>query len=670
MGFFLRVGQLVGRRACIVAAATGLLVPATSFAQQPDPTWLQSIDELMDVETTSAAKREKRLGDTAAAAFVLSRDDIRRSGADSVPGLLRLVPGVHVAQIDGNKWAVTVRGFNSRWANKLLVMIDGQSVYADLFSGVYWDALDVPIDLIERIEVIRGPGGSLWGANAVNGVINIITRTAGTRGGAASATLGSFGHSTASLRYAGAVGGRVRYHSYFGAGDQDAIVPDITVDKWRSVRFGGGVVADVSTRDSLELQAAGHRGGSWATSPRVESSAPLRHVYEPTETSTDSHRASLKWSRALRRGGVVQTAASWMATSRDDRVLSATNEVFEFSFQHAAGRKGRHELTWGAAFRQSDIAATGSPTYDLNPGASRQSQTGAFVQDDLRFAADRVVITLGSKVERFTQTGWHWQPTARALWNLTPRQSVWTAASRAVRTPSLTERGMVVNLFETTGRTLMIAQLFGNPHLREESLKAFEAGYRWTASAVSVDLAAYHNRYDDAVNLEVGAPYFVTSPGVPHLVLPVMFDNKMLVSTAGGEALLTVSASPRWRIVGSYGLFTVSSRLQPDSRNFATAAFDASSPRHQGSVRSLFALPAGLDLDTTVFLVGAIHSEDVPAYARVDTRIGWRVRRAIDVSVLARNLLGNAHREFAGTSAGTTATELRRKVSVMTTWRF
>lgn len=646
------------------------MVPGTGVAQTADPAWLQSIDELMAVETTSAAKRERRLADTAAAAFVLTRDDIRRSGARTVPGLLRLVPGVQVAQIDGNKWAVTVRGFNSRWANKLLVMIDGQSVYSDLFSGVYWDALDVPIDLIERIEVIRGPGGSLWGANAVNGIVNIITQTPASRGGAASGTVGSRGLSTLAMRYAAPIGGRVRYHAYIGAGDQDALVPEIASDQWRSVRFGGGVVTDLSTRDSLDWQLSGHRSETWATSTKVVSPVPLRRVLEPTETIAEVYRGSLKWTRGLRDGGTLQAAGSWMQTDRNDTILLAANEVMEFSFQHAVGRKGRHELTWGGGFRKSEIAATGSATFDLASDGSTQSQTGAFVQDEIRFAADRVVVTLGSKLERFTQTGWHWQPTARALWNATRRQTLWAAASRAVRTPSLTERDMVVNLFETTGRTVMIAKLFGNPNLREESLKAYEAGYRLTASAVSIDLAAYHNHYDDAVNLEIGTPYFVTSAAIPHLILPVVFDNKRVVSTAGAEALVTVSASPRWRIVGGYGLFTVSSRLQPGSRNFADAAFDASAPRHQGTVRSLFALPAGVDLDSTMFVVGAIDSTQVPAYVRFDTRLGWRVRPALDLSLVASNLFDHRHREFTAIDGGVVGTQLRRQISVQTTWRF
>ena len=666
-----KLTQFAGRWGSPLAIAMVLTASATtSFAQSQDPSWLRSIDELMDVEVSSAARRERRLSDTAAAAFVLTRDDIRRSGLDDVPSLLRLVPGVQVGQINAHTWAVTVRGFNSRWANKLLVMIDGQSVYSDVFSGVYWDALDVPIDSIERIEVVRGPGGSLWGANAVNGIINIITRTSATDGGALTATVGGFGLSTASARYGSSIGTRVRYHTYFGGGDQQAVDPQVTVDDWNRVRFGGGVTASLSSRDSVDLQVTAHHGMASYTGSVVLSAVPLRREIREMESVNDTMRAAAKWTRTLQDGGTLQGAATWLRNERDDAVFSSRSDTVEFSFQHVAGRRGRHELTWGASFRQSDVAMTDSPTFGMTPAAVNQAQRGFFAQDDIGFAADRVVVTLGAKAESFTHTGWHLQPTARALWHLSPRQSVWAATSRAVRTPSLSERGMFVNIFEVPGRVPMIAQLFGNPHVRHEALIAYEAGYRWTAPKVSLDVAAYRNDYSDAINLETGVPYFVGPPQVPHLVLPVVFDNKQQVSAAGGEVSLTVSASPRWRLVANYGLFTVRSRFDADSRNFATAAYDAATPRHQGAVRSLFVLPRRLDADATVYWVGRIDSDNVPAYARLDARLGWRALATLDIALLGRNILDSRHVEFTSSSTASAITTARRQIAVTSTWRF
>lgn len=659
-----------GRSARLAVAITLMAPATTSFAQSQDPTWLRSIDELMDVEVSSAARRERRLSDTAAAAFVLTRDDIRRSGLDDVPSLLRLVPGVQVGQINAHTWAVTVRGFNSRWANKLLVMIDGQSVYSDVFSGVYWDALDVPIDSIERIEVVRGPGGSLWGANAVNGIINIITRTSTTEGGAMTATVGGSGLSTASGRYASSFGTRLRYHTYFGGGDQDAVNPQVTVDDWNRIRFGGGVTASLSARDSVDLQVAAHHGAASYTGTVVVSAVPLRRDSRAIESVNDTIRGVARWTRTLQDGGTLQGGLTWLRNERDDAVLASRSDTVEFSFQHVAGRRGRHELTWGASVRNTDIAMTDSPTFGMTPSSVNQGQRGLFAQDDIGFARDRVVVTLGAKAESFTHTGWHWQPTARALWHLSARQSVWAATSRAVRTPSLSERGMFVNIFESPGRVPLIAKLFGNPHLRHEALIAYEAGYRWTAPQVSVDVTAYRNDYADAINLETGVPYFVGPPQVPHLVLPVVFDNKQQVSAAGGEVLLTVSASPRWRLVANYGLFTVRSRFDADSRDFATAAFDAATPRHQGALRSLFVLPRQLDADATVYWVGRIDSDDVPAYARLDARIGWRALGRFDIALLGRNILNSRHVEFTSSSTGSAISTARRQMAVTSTWRF
>jgi iron complex outermembrane receptor protein len=577
---------------------------------------------------------------------------------------------VQVAQIDGNKWAVTVRGFNSRWANKLLVMIDGRSIYSDVFAGVYWDALDLPVDLIERIEVIRGPGGSLWGANAVNGVINIITTTPSSRQGAVSASVGELGLATTTLRYAAPVGQRVRYQTYFSATDHGALYPGLTSDRWRSLQFGASGVFEVSARDTVDIRAAVLRSNAWGLSPTLVSSVPLLNRIGADETETTGYHGSAHWTRLLAGGGSVVAAGSWAMSRRYDHTLEADSGVLDLSFQHSASRTGRHELTWGAALRRADYVLTGSPTLGLAPGLpQRQSQAGAFLQDEINLASDRVVVTLGTKFERFARTGWHLQPSARARWVASPRQTVWAAASRAIRTPSLTEQGMVVNLFQADGRVPLIAQMHGNPDLRPELLKAYEAGYRWAARALTLDVAAFYNRYDDVVNLEIGTPYFVTGPGLPHLILPIVFDNQLKVSTAGGEALVTIAPNARWRMIGSYGLFTVGSRLEAGSRNFSDGAFDASAPRHQGTLRSSLALPRSIDVDTTLFLMGALDTKAVPSYARLDTRVAWRVLPTLDLSVLGRNVLDSRHLEFAG-DGSVVFGPTRRQVSATATWRF
>ena len=266
-----------------IGFTVALLVIGATRVDAQEPEWLRGLEELMQIEVTSAAKREHKVADTAAAVFVLTRDDIRRSGLMTVPELLRLVPGVQVAQIDANKWAVSVRGFNSRWANKLLVMINGRSIYSRLFSGVFWDALSLPVAEIERIEVIRGPGGSLWGANAMNGVINIITRTPETRQGAVSASAGTLGTSSGSLQYGAAHGGWLKYHAYIDASHQGSLDPDTTFDNWRHLRVGVGGVATLSKRDEVRVEARMLDGQGWSLMDealtRLVPPAPAIHAH-------------------------------------------------------------------------------------------------------------------------------------------------------------------------------------------------------------------------------------------------------------------------------------------------------------------------------------------------------------------------------------------------------
>jgi iron complex outermembrane receptor protein len=363
----------------------GLVTATRAGAQEPQPPeWLRSLDELMQIEVTSAAKREHKLADTAAAVFVLTRDDIRRSGFRTVPELLRLVPGVQVAQIDGNKWAVSVRGFNSRWANKLLVMINGRSIYSRLFSGVFWDALGVPVSEIERIEVIRGPGGSLWGANAMNGVINIITRTPGKREGAASASLGSFGASSASVQYAAPLGGWLEYHAYFDASHQGALQPGTSRDDWRNLRAGVGGVATVSRRDEVRVETRALDGESWSLMDQALTSLVTPGTtYLPTLINTVAVSAALGWTRTLAGAGALDTTVSVEDVRRDEGPIRDVARVLEVTFQHTAPRRGRHEATWGLVTQRIEDKVTGTETFRLIPDVAKDSVFGAFAQDDV-----------------------------------------------------------------------------------------------------------------------------------------------------------------------------------------------------------------------------------------------------------------------------------------------
>ena len=658
-----------------IGLALAVLVVGATRVHAQEPEWLRDLEELMQIEVTSAAKREHKLADTAAAVFVLTHDDIRRSGLMTVPELLRLVPGVQVAQIDGNKWAVSVRGFNSRWANKLLVMINGRSIYSRLFSGVFWDALSIPVAEIERIEVIRGPGGSLWGANAMNGVINIITRTPDTRQGAVSATVGTLGTSSGSVQYGAGYGGWLKYHAYIDASHQGSLDPATTRDNWRHLRVGVGGVATLSKRDELRVEARALDGEGWSLMDEALTTL-LRpgQVYTPTVNKTAEFSAAARWTRTVSGAGSIETAASIHDVRRDEGPIRDDARVLELTFQHTAPRRSHHEITWGLVTQRIEDRINGTATFRMNPDVGKDNVFGAFAQDEIGLLSDRVTLTLGAKLERLQSTGWHWQPTVRARWNPTAQQTVWAAVSRAVRTPSLVDRGL--QLYQMQGMMSglpLIAQINGDPTIPAESLRGHELGYRWTTRRLSIDLAGYHNLYDDLSTVEPGTPHVEMGPTGPRLLLPAVFGTGRTAASTGGEILGTVTPASWVRFVGSYTLFTISSRLSPgsvDRSREVIQQFDADTPRHQSMIRSLFSLPHRLELDNSIAMVGALEAMNLPGYVLTDLRLGWKSRAGLDLAFVAQNVFDDNHLEFRSADAFVVPSVARRRVWAAATWRF
>jgi iron complex outermembrane receptor protein len=658
-----------------IALAVAVFVVGATGVEAQEPEWLRDLEELMQIEITSAARREHKVADTAAAVFVLTRDDIRRSGLMTVPELLRLVPGVQVAQIDANKWAVSVRGFNSRWANKLLVMINGRSIYSRLFSGVFWDALSVPVAEIERIEVIRGPGGSLWGANAVNGVINIITRTPETRQGAVSASVGTLGTSSGSVHYGAAYGGWLKYNAYLDASHQGSLDPGTTRDDWRHLRVGVGAVATLSARDEVRVEARALDGDGWSLMDEALNTL-LRpgQVFTPTLNETAEFSAAARWTRTVSGAGSIETAASIHDVRRDEGPIRDVARVLELTFQHTAPRHKRNEITWGLVTQRIEDRINGTATFRMNPDVGKDNVFGAFAQDEIGLWADRVTLTLGAKLERLQSSGWHWQPTARARWNPTEQQTVWMAVSRAVRTPSLVDRGLQLDQMQGMQSGIpVVAQINGDPRIPAESLRGHELGYRWATRRVSIDLAGYHNLYEGLSTIEPGTPRVEMTAAGPRVLQPGVLGTGRSASSTGAEILGTVTPASWVRVVSSYTLFTISSRLSPgnvDRSRQAAPLFDADTPRHQGMIRSLFSLPHRLEVDNSVALVGRLQAMNLPGYVLTDVRIGWKSRAGLDLAVVAQNLLDDNHLEFRSADAFVVPSEARRRVWTAATWRF
>jgi iron complex outermembrane receptor protein len=656
--------------AIALAAAVGTAAPAA--AQSDNPTWMRGLDELMSLEVTSVSKKEQRLADTSAAVYVLGREDIRRSGLRTVPELLRLIPGLHVAQIDGNKWAISSRGMSSRWSNKLQVMIDGRSIYTPYFASVFWDAVDVPVQAIERIEVIRGPGASVWGANAVNGVINIITMGAAIRretsvaGGAGSTDFGSVLHE-------GRVGDRVGYRLFADASGYDELKVSGGAgaqDDWMQRRIGASFQATLNARDSLETSLRASDSHANSRHLAATALAPFDGQYVPFEADAETWAASTRWTRQLTGNGHLQVDGfvdEWRR--RDD--LDHFRRTADLSLQHRVGGAGRHDVIWGGGVRYTHEVTTGSFVIDLSQAHYDHVLASAFVQDEIR-VGERVHLTLGGKVEHRDYTGASLQPTARLHWRMTPRHAVWTAVSRAQRAPDRIERSLrlVMSAAPSADGVPAVLAIQGNPEIAPEWLTSYEAGYRAVLGGdVVVDLAAYYNRYSDLMANVPATPRVEFDRGLPFVFLPLVYANSVDAATAGGEALITYSPSSWWKLSGSYSLFSI----DPSYTASATAdTFDGlNAPRQHGFLRSTLSVTPTVDVDTTVFAVGGIRSMRQPAYTRVDGRIAWRPRGAVELSLAAQNLFDGRNVEFdSPSSVVAEPSEVPRTAYGAIAWRF
>lgn len=475
-----------------------------------------TLEELMELNVYSVSRRDETLRQTAAAAYVLTAEDIRRSRVTSVPEALRLVPGVQVARVDANKWAVSIRGFNRRAANKLLVMIDGRSIYDPLFSGVLWESRDVMLENIDRIEVIRGPGGTLWGANAVNGVINIVTKHArDTQGGLAVVGGGTEERAFTALRYG------------WRTGDRHAARISAKLTNRDDGYSADGPTADESQMGRATLRwdwdpGAGHEmvvSSDWYAGRAGEYRAPGDSGGLPGAVDAEHHGGSLllNWARRLSAGDRWQARAYYERFTRDNpSVLRETRDIYHLEFQHDLTLSERQRLVWGASFRDTQDEITNVRTFGFDPSARRDRVTGAFVQDTIALVPQTLELTLGTKVENNDYTGTEWQPNARLAYFTNPRHMTWAAVSRAVRTPSRLEADVVLG-------GIPIGEQFD-----VERLTAYELGHRFQPDrSWSVDTALFYNVYDDLQTLETS---------------PLLLANRMHGNTYG------VELSTRWEL--------------------------------------------------------------------------------------------------------------------------
>jgi iron complex outermembrane receptor protein len=646
------------------------------FAQQSQPVDLTqaSLEDLMNVRVTSVSKREQKLSTAGAAAYVITQEDIRRSGMTNIPDLLRMVPGVNVARIDANTWAISIRGFNNRYSSKVLVLIDGRTVYTPGFSGVFWDQQDVPLEDIDRIEVIRGPGGTVWGANAMNGVINIITKKAGdTRGGLVRVGTGSEETANGLVQYGGSAGRNGSYRvfgKYFNVAD--AINADRTpgADGWHGIHGGFRADWDLSGRDTLTVQGDlfGSSEGQTITT-LFSNRLPDFHTFAD-KVSVGRGNILGRWGHTFSNGSDTSLQLYYDRFRRLDQALDILN-TGDADFQYHFHVGFRHDVVAGAGYRLTDHSFTQGYEIGFGSGYRRDNLYSTFVQDQIRLTRS-LALTVGSKFEHNSFTGSEYEPSAQLVWTPTSRQTVWASASRAIRQPSWfdAESKLDAATFPLNGGGFGLVQLNGNINTQAETLLDFEAGYRIQVNKqLSIDATAFRSHYSRVQTLEPAAPYFTADPLPPHLVTPSYWANLAQAHDYGVEFSTNWDVTSRWRISPGFSFLQMGIVLDPSSHDTTTAASVGDSPKHQAQLRSTLNLPHNLEWDTSAFYVGALHIGPVPSYTRLDTRFGWRVKEGVEFSVGGQNLLRPYHFEFLdGLQVQPTLAE--RSVVGKVAWRF
>jgi iron complex outermembrane receptor protein len=633
------------------------LIAVLANAQQPDAAAQGrlkglSLEELGNIEVTTVSKGPVKLSQTPAAIYVITQEDIRRSGVKSLPEALRLAPGVDVAQIDSVKWAVGIRGFQSRLSRDILVLIDGRSVYSPLFHGVYWEVQDTLLEDIDRIEVIRGPGGTIWGANAVNGVINIITKNAkDTKGTLVSAGGGTVDQGFLDFRQGGGTNDGFNYRIY-GKGEDTGpeYHPDHQqFDAWRRAQGGFRTDWDINPNDSLTIQGDIYDGIA-GEDVRITSLTPPYAANVEKYAQLSGGNLLTRWQRKLKEGSDIQLEAYYDRVNRLQSNQAEYRNTFDVDFVHHLALH-RQNFIWGLETRLSPAKLPEIvPTYVFTPDQRTDQLYTAYAQDDFSLVPDKLSFTAGAKLLHSSFTGFDVEPSVRLLWTPTQRSTFWAAVTRAVRTPSDIEDTLQSTSLVSTD-PLAFSVTKGNGTFTSETLIGYEAGYRSVLSrSISLDIAAFFNSYDHLLSLEpAGAAFTEDMAGTPALFYPYVNGNGVKGTTSGVEIAPDWKPASWWRLQGSYSLLHMNLRTAPGSLDTTTVgSVEGSSPHHQARIQSFFDLSRNLEFSLTWRYVGALPYYLVKGYATGDARIAWRPVQHLEFALVGQNLVQPHHVEYGG----------------------
>lgn len=643
LGMLLTLGG-VGQ---ILHAADAATPPvATSNDGDLSPFKHLSLEELMDVTVTSVLRRPEPLVEAASAIQVISGEEIRRSGATSLPEALRLAPNLQVAQVNASQWAISARGFNNVLADKMLVMIDGRTVYTPLYAGVFWDVQNPLLEDIDRIEVISGPGGTLWGANAVNGVISVISKSArDTQGAYASVARGTSLERATAARYGGDLGNGLFYRVYgerFARADTIGLDGHGAGDAWGMTQ--GGFRADWypnGSADTLTFQ-----GDFYDGHPDPDGGTPVL---------VNGGNLLGRWTRPLRGDDELRVQAYVDRTWRDFGNGFAENlKTYDVDWQHRFHLGQQHTLTWGQGYRLMVDQEDNLQLFAFDPGRQVLHLASAFVQDEIRLVPDRLRLVLGSKFEHNDYTGMEYQPAGHLAWTPDDSNTIWAAVSHAVRTPSRIDRDFTLSIAPG------VPFIDENADFESERMTAYELGWRSRPHReASLSLSLFYNRYDRIRSVE---------PGPPPFGIPVTYGNGVRGSSLGAELAGDLLVTEDWHLRGGYTFFKKHLTLAPGSQDLNQATAESDDPEHQAVLQSMLDLPGAVDADATIRYVDDLPNPHVAGYFALDVRLAWHPAPHLELAAVGQNLLDHRHQEFIPASPSPRQIERSAYASATVRW--
>ena len=638
-----------------------------------------SLEDLAAVEVSILGKTAQKIVDVPAAVYLLTAKQISQSGATNIPDLLRLVPGLHVAQLDANKWVVSSRGFSNRVTNKLLVMIDGRSIYNPLFGGVNWDQQNLMFEDIKQVEVIRGPGSSAWGANAVNGVINIVSKHSRDTQGSLISTLIGSEKAIVSLRQGGKLSDRASYRVYAKHRQHDESVfldgTDAT-DSWNDVQLGFRMDWQLSNNEQLTLQGDVYEGDLSERLTVPSFATPTFTDIQEDNIEVSGVNVLARWTKSYAKGSSNELQIYFDHEKRDQWVIEETTDIFDVDYKYSTRPMGQHALQLGAGYRYMSDSL---PTGDLYSGQVRMFAPNektvhlfnAFIQDEITLQEDAWWLTLGTKVEHNQYTGIEFQPSARLHWKPADGHLLWGGLSRSVRTPSRFETDAFVLLdVIAVGPPPVALALQGNRDLDSEILTALEVGYRYHANQqFMIDMALFYQDYDKLMSFDESG---LTSapPPIAALAAVSILGNKMEGASYGIELSTVWSPSPTFNLTANYSYLQVDISPKNLSTDTNSERQEGLSPQHQFNISSNYQLNDDIKLNLIGRYVGELSDSNIDSYTELDSSIQWRLNDTINLALVARNLLHEEHQEAKFTFFPTAETQVEREIFIKVDWLF